>query len=354
MPRKLPTLLSLRTGLRYKLLHRLGEGGFGETWKAVPKKGNHVHKPVCLKMNWTSVPWHRECYFGEILQKCAGAIQMSDEFVAAVGRKIAYCSVFELARGSVSDHRPEWTTADLLRQFRHLTEAVAELHRMGAVHRDITPMNALLSLDGRRLILADFGIALHGVGRPVKADCFNVWHAPDSAFRERANWEPRDDVWQLGQLLAFLLDASVEGPIERRIVHRLNCSDHAKALIYRSIAPREHRLQNADRLLEIWDSPDVSYSRAGRISGKNIVFTGKGSFFRDKLERLARRAGATPQEAVAWSTDLLVVGATSPIWAAGSKGGRKILAAIEQQDRGSPIRIITEEAFLKAMIPQRC
>jgi serine/threonine protein kinase len=340
-------LHSVRTGLAYKLARRLGKGGFGEAWEAIPRKGKRRRKSVCVKISRDSESWHRECYFGEILRGVPGAIQMSDEFVWQQGSKVIYCAVFELASGSVSDLRPPWTSAYALRQFKQIVAAAAALHHTGAVHRDITPMNVLVTLDNR-LVLADFGIATHGVEQRVKADRFNPWYAPDSVFRERANWEPRDDVWQLGQLLALLLDRRIESLIAPEDVRRLECPDDAKALIYRSIAPRKHRFGDAGRLLEAWKSAGIPFSRVKRIAGQKIVFTGAGSRIRSELTKLAHRTRAVIQKNVALNTDLVVVCGDSPMWAAGSEGGKKILAALEQRDRGLPIRFINEATFVAA------
>jgi serine/threonine protein kinase len=345
--RKNEIFQSQRTKLRYTLIRRLGKGGFGEAWEAVPRSGRSLSKSVCLKLNRGSAAWHRECYFGEILQGHSGAIQMSDEFVEIIRKKLVYCAAFDLAAGSLHDLRPAWSAEYSLQQFRQVVDATAALHRMGAVHRDITPMNVLLTFD-EKLVLADFGIAAHGVGKPVDADCFNTWYAPDSVFRASANWEPRDDVWQLGQLLAYLLDGKIDDPIKPQHVRKLNCPDTAKAIIYRAIAPRQHRLENAGRMLEIWDSQAVRIRPLRRLVGLNLVFTGPGSRPRMELEKIARRAGATLQRKVSHKTDVLVVGGDAPLWAAGAEGGKKILAALEQQDRGSPIRFISDSEFLAA------
>lgn len=346
--KKLKKLVSRKTGIRYTLVRRLGKGGFGEAWEAIPHKGRRQCRRVCVKLNRESGPWHRECYFGEIFRGYPGAIQMSDDFVYTLGNSLSFCSVFELATGSVFDFRPEWTVQYTIRQLKRVIEATAKLHRMGAVHRDITPMNVLLTLDKKQLVLTDFGIALHGVDRPVKADCFNAWYAPDSVFRASANWEPRDDVWQLGQLMAFLMDRNVDSPIRPEDVGTLDCPDKAKAIIYRSIAPRQHRLAHAGRVLDIWESPSLPFSRANRIDGLGVVFTGPGSLPRSELERITRRAGGIPQRKVSKKTGIVVVGGNSPLWAAGSEGGKKILAALEQRDRGTGIRFIREDTLLAA------
>src|SRR6185503_14285251 len=117
-----------------------------------------------------------------------------------------------------------WSEARALKEFRAVTLAVRDLHRSGAVHRDITPMNVLLTFDGH-LKLADFGIALHGLARKVPADAFNPWHAPEAILKGKRAWTSREDVWQLGQLFARLLGAQVDRSMPSARVRDLACSD---------------------------------------------------------------------------------------------------------------------------------
>ena len=89
------------------------------------------------------------------------------------------------------------------------------------------------------------------------------------------------------------------------------------------------------------------------MAGSNVVFNGRCSIPRRRLKRIVRAADAIPQRKVSNKTDLVVVGGESPIWAAGSEGGKKILAALEQRDRGSTIRFIQEDTLLAAVESRR-
>jgi serine/threonine protein kinase len=230
--------------------------------------------------------------------------------------------------------------------------AVSDLHKSGAVHRDISPMNVLLTFDGH-LKLADFGIALHGIVRRVPADAFNPWHAPEAVLRGQRSWTPREDVWQLGQLLARLLGADVTRSLGSGQVRDLDCSDDSKALIYRCVAQADYRFPDAGHLLYALDHGSrPEYARLASVQDRTVVFTGRSSLTRAQLWTLARRVGAHPSAAVSRRVDLLVVGGRSPVWAAGA-AGRKILAALALQDEGHDIRIVREASFLAAARSRR-
>jgi NAD-dependent DNA ligase len=167
-------------------------------------------------------------------------------------------------------------------------------------------------------------------------------------LRGKRSWTPREDVWQLGQLLARLLGADVTRSLPTGQVRELDCSDESKALMYRCIAQPDYRFRDGGRLLHALDEGSKpEYSRATSLDGRTIVFTGRGTMERVRLCRLARRAGAHPSSTVARRVDMLVVGGRSPVWAAGA-AGRKIMAALQLQEDGYDIRIVTEASFLAA------
>jgi len=283
----------------------------------------------------------------------AGAVQLIGSFVGHQGaRRPLYCSVFELCQRSVGGALRAgtlgWSEAKILREFRAVVRAVSDLHASGAVHRDITPLNVLLTFDGH-LKLADFGIAIHGLARTVRADAFNPGHAPVTVLvGGRRTWTAREDVWQLGQLPARLLGAAVPERLHSAHVRKLHCSDHSKALIYRSIASREHRFRDAGHLLEAMArAAELEFARMTSVAGRTIVFTGRGTMTRPTLWRMARRAGAYPAARVSRDVDIVVVSGRSPVWAAGSTG-RKIMAAMRLKEEGHDIRFVTESRFLAA------
>jgi serine/threonine-protein kinase len=346
-----PPLVSFESGDEYRIEALIGQGGFGNVYR-----GRWIHggkptgPPLCIKATLDVSSWHREAYFGEILRGHAGAVQMHASFVGHQGpRRPLYVSVFELCQRSIEGALADglrWPEAKTLREFRAVVRAVSDLHKGGAVHRDITPRNVLLTVDGH-LKLADFGIALHGIARKVPADAFNPWHAPATVLAGKQSWSPREDVWQLGQLLARLLGADVGRWLPSTGVRTLGCSDHSKALIYRCIAQAEYRFRDAGHLLRgMSQGSELRFSRITSLANRAIVFTGRGTVKRRELWKRARRAGARPEPRVSRNVDLVVVGGRSPFWAAGA-AGRKILAALQLRDDGHRIRFVKESRFLQ-------
>ncbi len=348
-------LENLETGSRYALGELLGEGGYGVAYEAVElgPRGGRTGPRVCVKINHETAAWHRECYFGEALRGARGAVQLLDSFVALDGDEFSYCSVFELAHCSLADLLTDagldWSEQQVLREFRHILSAVVQLHEWGAMHRDVTPMNILVMGGGRQLKLGDFGIAKHGKQAKVDADAFNPWFAPESKQRARSQWRPRDDVWQLGQLLAALLRGKGVQIIEPKQVKHLDCSDSTKALVYRCLTRPQFRFDSArDVLRALSEGADVRMSKLTSLTGRRLVFTGPMVRPRAELTRLAKRAKAIVQEDVRWATEVVVVGEESPHWVAGSSG-TKILQALALRDKGVPLKFITDTTFLGAV-----
>jgi serine/threonine protein kinase len=108
-----------------------------------------------------------------------------------------------------------------------------KLHRGRLLHRDLTPLNVFVC-DGRRLKLGDFGIvALPEPARGVAAHTLNPYMAPSEVLAGGApKWQARDDVYQVGQLLAMLIKGDAREPRAhgrdpRARVQRSSQGDHA-------------------------------------------------------------------------------------------------------------------------------
>ena len=286
-----------------------------------------------LKVSIDPRGWHREAYFGELLRGEPGIVSVYETFAwlpQGEQQTPLYCLVSELAEGGdLARHLRErpvaWTESRARREITRLARALKLLHASGAVHRDITPGNVLVT-PGGVLKLGDFGIALHRAGsRHVAADAFAPWFAP-LAIRggETVSWKPADDVYQLGQLFALLLIGSAASTVTPRDVRTLSCSAEAKAVIQRCIGERRRRYANAEELLAgLNESSSVpSVRRVVRsLRGKRVVFTGSMTILRAKAKRLVKKAGGTVENSISRATDIVVVGENSPNWKAEKKDG---------------------------------
>lgn len=352
---------SAHSGRQYEVGKLLGHGGFGAAYHATQIGRSRQHPGECvLKVSTKPHGWHREAYFGELLKGEPGIVSVHETFAwLPPGRdqKPLYCLVSEFAEGGdlahyLKEHPRRWTEAKARREIVRLARAVRLLHASGAVHRDITPRNVLVT-PGGVLKLGDFGIASHRAGsRHVAADAFNPWFAPSAITGgETVSWKPADDVYQLGQLFAFLLIGSAESTVTTRDVRTLSCSAEAKSIIQRCIGERRRRFAGAEELLaglEGSGSRPVRRHVVRSLSGKRVVFTGTLAILRKKARLLVKKAGGIVEDNVSRTTDVVVVGENSPLWKADKKG-RKLLDVDRERELGHEIAVITERRFRRLL-----
>jgi serine/threonine-protein kinase len=344
------------SGRQYRVENLLGAGGFGAAYRATQVSGSRLSGDCVLKIATDPQGWHREAYFGELLRGEPGIVSVYETFAwvpQGEHRRPLYCLVSELAEGGdLARHLRErpvpWTESRARREITRLARAVKLLHASGAVHRDITPGNVLVT-PGGVLKLGDFGIALHRAGsRNVAADAFAPRFAPlPIRGRETVSWKPADDVYQLGQLFAFMLIGSAHATVTPRDVKTLSCSAEVKAVIQRCIGERRRRFANAEEMLGALggsNAPEPRQRVVRSLHGKRVVFTGTMEILRAKAKRLVKKAGGTVENNISRATDIVVVGQHSPNWKADKKG-RKLLDVDRERELGHDIVVISERRF---------
>ncbi len=162
-------------------------------------------------------------------------------------------------------------------------------------------------------------------------------------------WQQRDDIYQVGQLIAMLLRGDVHAPMRSKDVRTLPCSDHLKEVIHRCLGARAKRYQAADELVAALRHKPKEL-KAGRISslkGRRISFTGFLSRPRKEAIAAAKRAGATFQASPGPSTDVLVRGRPNTLQVAGKAGGLKLMEIRRLAAQGHQVTIINEAQFWK-------
>jgi len=348
-------ITSPETRLSYQIEGMLGQGGFGQVYLARRLgRSTTVPEVLCIKVSTRIDGWLREAYFGQLLDDHPRAIRVFDAFpVTSSGRSILYCLALEYAQfGDLSaflerNDRP-WAESVARREIAGVLEVLGKLHRGQMLHRDLTPMNVFVC-DSRRLKLGDFGIVRQQSDRRgITARTMNALTAPSEFLAASApKWQARDDVYQVGQLLAMLIKGDARMRIRTSDVRVLTCSDQLKEIIYRCIGERRKRYESANEMIDALRTPPASL-KVGvlrSLKGVHITFTGILSKRRSEAALAARKAGAIVHSGPSAQTTVVVRGRPNPLQAAGRDGGLKLMDIKRLRAKGQKITLLNETQF---------
>src|SRR5262249_7501708 len=149
----------------YKLLEKIGEGGFGEVWMAEqrePIKRRVALKIIKLGMDSKQVVARFQAERQALaLMGPANIAKVFDAGTTEIGRLYF---VMELVRGvKITDYcdQNHLSTEERLKLLMMVCQAIQHAHQKGIIHRDIKPSNILVTLhDGVPVPkVIDFGIA---------------------------------------------------------------------------------------------------------------------------------------------------------------------------------------------------
>jgi len=350
-------LTSPESRVAYRVDRWLGQGGFGQVYLARRMGVSAaIPKVLCLKVSARIDGWLREAYFGRLLDDHPRAIRVFDTFpVPDPTGRMLYVLALEYARhGDLSAflERAERGFDERMarREIAGILQVLGRLHRGQLLHRDLTPVNVFVC-DGHRLKLGDFGIVRQqNDHRGVTARTLNTGMVPSDILEGRApKWRARDDVYQVGQLLAMLVKGDARARIRPHDVRRLSCSDELKEIVYRCIGERRKRYESADELIAALNRPPARLKPGvlRTLEGAHIAFTGILSRPRRDAQKAARRAGATVHGMPSAKTNVVVRGRPNPLQAAGRAGGLKLMEIKRLREKGHRITLINELQFWK-------
>ncbi len=205
---------------RYKLLEKIGEGGFGEVWMA--EQHEPVKRRVALKI---IKPGMDSRQIVARFKAERQALAMMDHpniakiFDAGVTDNGRPYFVMELVRGiKITEHcdQNQLPTHERLRLFILVCQAIQHAHQKGIIHRDIKPSNILVTLhDGVPMPkVIDFGIAKATQQELTDKTVFTQFQqfmgtpayiSPEQAEMSGLDIDTRADIYSLGVLLYELL-----------------------------------------------------------------------------------------------------------------------------------------------------
>src|SRR5678816_4190887 len=205
---------------RYKLLEKIGEGGFGEVWMAEQRE--LIKRRVALKIIKPGMDSRQVVARFEAERQAlammdhANIARIFDAGVTETGRPYF---VMELVRGiKITDYcdQNQLPTRERLNLFILVCQAIQHAHQKGIIHRDIKPSNILVTLhDGVPVPkVIDFGIAKATQQELTDKTVFTQFQqfigtpayiSPEQAEMSGLDIGTRADIYSLGVLLYELL-----------------------------------------------------------------------------------------------------------------------------------------------------
>ncbi len=262
---------------RYKLLQKIGEGGFGVVYMA--EQEHPVRRMVALKvikpgMDTAQVIARFESERQALaLMEHPNIAKVLDAGATDSGRPYF---VMELVKGVPvtefcdQNHMPPEAR---LKLFINVCQAIQHAHHKGVIHRDVKPSNVLVTLhDGVPMVkVIDFGVAKAAGQKLTEKTLFTAYGqmigtpaymSPEQAEMSGLDIDTRSDVYSLGVLLYELLTGTT--PLEGKRLREAGYEEMQR-LIREKEAPRP-----SNRLSSLGDSATVLAGNRG-LDVKRLV-----------------------------------------------------------------------------------
>lgn len=246
----------------YKLMEKLGEGGFGEVYVAVQQKP--IRRRVALKlikagMNSREVVARFEAERQALaMMDHPNIARVLDGGSTANGQPFF---VMELVRGvPITEFcdAHKLATNERLRLFVDVCLAVHHAHQKGVIHRDIKPTNTLVTLHDTKPVakVIDFGVA-KAIGVPFSNKTIYtrftqmigtpMYMSPEQAEMSGLDVDTRADIYALGVMMYELITGSP--PFDQRRISTATFDELRK--IIREEEPPRPSLRLSSRNTEV-------------------------------------------------------------------------------------------------------
>lgn len=202
---------------RYKIIDKLGQGGFARTYTAQDMQ--NLGNPPCvikeipfpksensLVLERARNRFQREANALHILGKDSRIPELFDRFEENEN----FYLVQEFIEGTPLSQEliqgQQWTEADVVALLREIIEILILIHKANIIHRDITPSNLIRRKKDRKLVLIDFGavkeistFTSNSTGEILTSQAIGTsGYMPAEQYNPRSVPQPCNDIYPVG------------------------------------------------------------------------------------------------------------------------------------------------------------
>lgn len=222
-------------GGKYSILSKIGEGGFGITYKAIQQGLGRV---VCIKEYFPSGKCIRNtrartvCLQGiseDVYNKYRDAFAKEARLLASFNHRsiVDVIDVFDenntsymvmsyiegRSLQSIVDKHGKLSYPEAVNYIGQITDAVSYIHKQNILHRDIKPDNIMITADNKAIII-DFGSArtFEHDKTQVHTSMLTHGYAPTEQYTANSRKGSYTDIYAIGATLYFVLTG--QAPLE--------------------------------------------------------------------------------------------------------------------------------------------
>ena len=229
----LPVGMTLQDG-KYRIDEVLGNGGFGQTYKA---KHLHLHQTIIVKtLNRSQcLPFNLQQRIQRFIAEARQLAQYQHPQIVPVMDLFVELDLPFV----VTDYVPGLTLAQLVAQqplpeniaidyIHQVADVLATIHRTGRLHRVLTPDHLKIWDQTQTVTLTDFGLARQLLPEvtPINPKCLASGYAAIEQYLPQRPWTPATDIYALAATLYTLLTGQVPIPAGQRHKTPLSAPRH--------------------------------------------------------------------------------------------------------------------------------